>query len=469
MQNQDRNHNVLDSPHIGRLLFKLTMPMFLGMSVQVIYSIIDTIFIGHYVGSLGIAVLSVVFPIQMITMGVGNMVSVGGASLISRLIGGSDHQRAERTVGNSIFFSVVFSVVLTLLVLPGINVWLRLIGASSDIMPLARIYLVVTVAGTIVNITNSVLLAMVRAEGNARVTMTSMILQSALNIILDYIFMKSLHMGIKGAALATIIAQGTSVVYIASYYLSGSSYLKIRWRNFIPDLKIVRSIFAIGVSQLVQTVATAIAATCIVKMATNYGGDTALSAFGIVQRILGPVSTLSMVLGQAMQPILGFNYGAGRYLQALKSFKIAAFLATIISLAMLVVLLSIPGPVVRIFTNDTVLVTETVTAVRRVFLMIPLFGFFNIGQQVFPSIGKAIPTFIIAVTRPLVFLTPLELILPHFFQLNGLWLSFPGSDLLSCLLAVGLLIPLIIKLRKAAEEQQRKKVTIVAEGTLNSP
>jgi putative MATE family efflux protein len=454
MRNQIHNHNVLDTSQIGRLLMKLTVPMFFGMSVQAIYNIVDTIFIGHYVGSLGIAALSIVFPIQMLTMGVGTMVSVGGASLISRLIGGSDHRRAERALGNSICFSFIFSLLLMALVLPGINVWLKLIGASVDVLPFAKIYLIIAVAGTVFNITNSVLLALVRAEGNARVNMISLILQSGLNIVLDAVFMISLHMGIKGAALATVISQGVAVFYVMSYYLSGSSYLKIRWRNFIPDLKIVKSIFAIGVSQLAQTIAMSVATIFLVKMAGTYGGDDALGAFGIVQRILWLSSMPGMVLGQAMQPILGFNYGARRYHQALRSFKIASIWATSLSLAAFAVLFLFPGPIVRVFTNDPQLITAGTFAVRRIFLMLPLFGFFNVGQQVFPSIGKAVPTLIIAVSRPLLFLTPLVIILPRFLQLPGVWFSFPSSDLLACLLTVGLLIPLIIKLRKAAAENK---------------
>jgi len=341
------------------------------------------------------------------------------------------------------------------LILPGINLWLNLIHASSDLFPVARIYLLVVISGTVLNILNSILLALVRSEGNARVTMISIILQSVLSILLDFIFMKPLHMGIKGAALSAIISQGAAVVYLLSYYLSGRSYLKLHWRNLAPERNIAKSIFAIGVSQMVQTSATSVAAFFIVRMATTYGGDTALSAFGIIQRILGPVSQLSQVLGQAMQPIIGFNYGAGRYKQVLKTLKIAAFWAIAISAAVVAILFIIPEPIVRIFNKDTQLVAATVFAVRRVFLMVPFFGFFNIAQQVFASIGKAVPTFIISVTRPVLFQTPLEIILPQFFQLNGLWLSFPTSDFLSCLLAIILLIPLIKRLRKAAAEEKQ--------------
>jgi putative MATE family efflux protein len=455
MKIPDHNHTVLESSHIGRLLMKLSVPMMFGSIVQSIYSVVDTIFIGHIPnGKDAMAGLSIIFPIQMLTMGVASMVSVGGASLISRLIGGGDRQGAERALGNSIFFSTIFAVIFTLVVLPGVNVWLRLIGASSEVMPCARIYIVVTVAGTVFSVAGTVLLSLVRAEGNARVNMIFLILQNGLNIVLDYIFMIPMHMGIKGAALAIVISQAVAVVYIISYYLSGNSYLKIRWRNFIPDIKIVRSIFAIGISQFAQTIATAIAATAIIKMASTYGGDTALSTFGIIQRVLFLSSTPAMVLGQAMQPILGFNYGAKRYKQALQSIKVASLWGTGLGVAAFAVLIAISEPIARAFTSDPQLVAACSFAIRRIFVMLPLFSFFNVGQQVFPSIGQAVPTFIIAISRPLLFITPLVIFLPRLLGLNGVWLSFPISDFLCFVLTAGLLVPLVIKLRKAVAENK---------------
>jgi len=450
MQKQDHNHNVLESSQIGRLLFKLTIPMFFGMLVQNIYNVVDMIFVGNYVGSDGIAALSIVFPIQMLTTGVGNMVGIGGGSLVSRLLGGSDHRRAERALGNSIAFSIIFSIILTLLVLPGINFWLRLIGASDNVLPFAYDYLFITFVGTIFNTTNNVLLMMVRAEGNTRIAMISLMIQSILNIVLDAIFMIPLGMGISGAALAMVISQAVSMTYVLSYYLIGSSYLKIRWRNFIPDKKIVKDILAIGSTQFAQTIAMTIAAMIFVKSSVNYGGDVALGAFGIIQRIMMFSSVPSMVLGQAMQPILGFNYGAKRYKLALKVISLSSLVTLIFGIFAYIVLYTIPKPIIGIFTNDTKLIAETVTAVRVIFIVLPLFSLFNVGQLIFPSIGKVAQSFIIAISRPILFLAPLTLILPHFWQMNGVWLAFPGSDTLGFLLVLGLFIPLMIKWRKTA-------------------
>jgi putative MATE family efflux protein len=447
---RNHSHNVLDTDKIGRLLFTLTMPMFFGMLVQNIYNVVDTIFVGYYVGSEGIAALSIVFPVQMLTMGIGNMVGIGGGSLISRLIGGSNRQGAERALGNSLFFSVIFSAIITAAILPTMNYWLTLIGASANVLPLASSYLVVIFGGTIINVTNGVLLMLVRAEGNTRVAMISLIIQSVINIALDAIFMIPLRMGIQGAAIATLISQVVSLAYVLSYYLTGSSYLRIHWSNFKPDPKIVKGIFAIGVAQFAQTVAMTVSAMLFIRIAVNYGGDIALAAFGIIQRIMLFSSMPGMVLGQAMQPILGYNYGAKRYKLALKVISLASWATTAFSIGAFLILMIFPEPITRIFTNDTALINESITAIRHIFSVLPLFSLFNVGQLVFPSIGKVWESFIIAIARPALFLTPLVFILPLFWQMNGVWLAFPGSDTLGFLLVVVLLIPLIIKFRKAS-------------------
>jgi len=445
---QTLNHNVLDSDRIGRLLFKLTTPMFFGMLVQNIYNVVDIIFIGHYVGSDGMAALSIVFPIQMLVMGVGNMVGIGGGSLVSRLIGSSDHKRAERALGNTICFAIIFSFILTAAVLPSLTYWLKLIGASENVLPFAHGYLIIIFGGTIFNILNAVLLMMVRAEGNTRVAMISLILQSVLNIGLDAIFMIWLNMGIAGAAWAMVIAQAVSIVYILTYYLGGNSYLKIRWSNFIPDMKIVKDIFAIGSAQFLQTVITTIASIIFVRAAVNYGGDIALGAFGAIQRIMMFASMPGMVLGQAMQPILGFNYGAKRFKRALKVIYLSSLATMAFGVGAFIVIFAATEPIVRIFTTDPALIAETVTACRYIFIVLPLFSLFNVGQLIFPATGKVGESFIIAISRPAL-LAALVLIMPHFFQMTGVWLAFPGSDTLGLLLVIILFIPMMVKWRKA--------------------
>jgi putative MATE family efflux protein len=453
MQNKALDRNVLDTDRVGRLLMKLTVPMLLGSFVQVIYAVVDTIFIGHYVGPLGMAGISIAFPLQMFVQGVGMMVGIGGGSLISRLIGAGDTQRAERALGNSIMLGVLFSGILMAAILPFISFWVTLIGATENVLPYARDFLSVTYAGVIFNIVNAVLLTLIRSEGNTRIAMISMITQAVLNVLLDWLFIAHLQMGIKGAALATLVAQGIAMCYALSYYISKSGYLQVRLANFKPDLKILKPIFAIGISQFAQTVATSLAALMLVKMMSTHGGDAALGAFGILQRVMWFAMVPGQVLGQAMQPILGFNYGARRFRQALRVLNLTFLYSTIFSLVAFVVLFFFPEILLRVFTGDEVLIKAGAQAARIIFITMPLFGFFNVGQMVFPSIGKAVESFIIAVARPLAFIIPLTLLLPLFYELNGVWASFPGADILTFVLIFCMLLPLYRRFRKEASLQ----------------
>lgn len=450
MQNtQQQNHNVLGSDHIGRLLVKLTLPAFFGMFVMTLYNVVDTIFIGRFVGPLAIAGLSISFPLQMLAMGMGQMVGLGGASLISRLIGAGDNARAERALGNGISAVVVLSLLVTVVILPFLGFWIRLIGASEAVFPYARDYLTITMSGTVVAISGMALISFVRSEGNARVGMTAMIMGAGLNIILDAVFIIWLKMGVTGAALATVIGQVIAMAYLLSYYYTGSSYLKIRTSNLAPDLKILKSIFAIGVASFVRTVAGSISAMLIMRTIMSYGGDYALSAFGIIQRLMMFSIMPSIVIGQGLQPILGFNYGAKRYHLALRSMKMAVIAATAISMISFLVLYFFPEPIIGIFTSDPQLLTVGGFAARRIFLVLPMIGFLMVGSLVFQSVGKAVESFITAIVRPVVFLIPLVLVLPRFLQLEGVWLAFPLADVLTFLLTLALIYPLVKKLRDA--------------------
>jgi Na+-driven multidrug efflux pump len=273
-------------------------------------------------------------------------------------------------------------------------------------------------------------------------------MQAGLNILLDWLFIAELQMGVKGAALATLIAQAIAMVYALSYYVTKSGYLQVKIANFIPDMKILKSIFAVGISQFAQSVATSTAALMLVNRMSAYGSDLALGAFGIIQRVMWFSMMPGQVLGQGMQPILGFNYGAKRYRQALKVMNMAFLYSIIFSVAAFIVLFFFPEVVIRIFTNDEPLIAEASRASRFIFIIMPIFGFFNVGQMVFPSIGKAIESFIIAIARPVVFMIPLILIFSHFFGLDGVWASFPGSDLLTFILTLGMLIPLFRQFKK---------------------
>ena len=221
------NTSVLDSDHVGHLLLKLSLPAFLGMFVNTLYNVVDTIFIGHYVGPLGIAGLSIVFPIQMLSIGMGQMTGMGGASVISRLIGAGNTPRAERALGNALMATVILSALIMITGLSGVDFWLRLIGASETVLPYARDYMTIVLIGFAFMTISMAENGLIRAEGNARVSMTGMIIGAVTNIILDAIFIIPLDMGIRGAAIATVIAQMISVVYLTGYYFTGKSFILV--------------------------------------------------------------------------------------------------------------------------------------------------------------------------------------------------------------------------------------------------
>jgi len=442
-----QNQSVLDDERIGRLLLKLSLPTFFGMFVMMLYNVVDTIFIGHYVGPLGIAGLSIVFPLQLLSVGMGEMTGMGGASVISRLIGAGKVPRAEHTLGNAITATLVLAVIMMIVCLSNPDFWLRLMGSSETILPYARDYMTLILMGMIFPTLAIALNNLIRAEGNARIPMIGMVIGAVSNIILDTIFIIPLGMGIRGAALATVIAQLISALYFVSYYLSGKSFLKIHSRNLVIEFGILKAILAIGIASFARLVATSLSAIFVNRMLVAYGGDYAVATFGIVHRIMMFALMPGIVIGGGLQPILGFNYGAKRYDRALRAIKIAMAAATACCIVVFLVLYFSPEPFIRIFTPDNELISLGSYAAKRLFLAMPLIGFIMVGSLVFQSIGKAAKSFITATARPFLFLIPLIFILPRLLQLDGVWWAFPIADALTFTLTLVLLIPQIRALR----------------------
>jgi Na+-driven multidrug efflux pump len=284
---------------------------------------------------------------------------------------------------------------------------------------------------------------LIRAEGNARVPMIGMIIGAGLNIILDAIFIIPLEMGVRGAALATVIAQFVSTLYFLSYHLTGKSFLKLLPKNLIIQWQIMKDILAIGISALAMTVAGSVASIFVNRLLVFYGGDLHISAFGVLHRIMMFALMPGMVIGQGLQPILGFNYGARRFDRALRVIRMAVTYASAISVIAFVVLYFSPGTFVRIFTADTELINVSVYAAKRIFLVMPLIGLMMVGQLVFQAIGKVVQAIVSSLARSALFLLPTVLIFPHFWGIDGVWLAFPVTDVLTVLLTLGLLIPIL--------------------------
>jgi putative MATE family efflux protein len=445
---QAMKKSVLDTDRIGPLLFKLALPSFIGMFVITLYNVVNTIFVGHYVGSLAIAGLSIVFPFQMLALGLGQMAGMGGASVISRLIGAHDIQKAERTLGNSLGFSLILALIYTAVGLVFTDPLLKLAGASAAVLPYARDYMQIVFIAMVPAIFTVSCFGLIVAEGNTRITMIAQITSAVLNIILSAIFIIVFGWGVKGAAIGTVISQTVSALVFLIYYLGGYSYIKLRWTNLFIELRVIKEILALGISAFAATLTNSVSSILVMRMLESYGGDLAISAYGILNRIMMFATMPAMVTALGMQPIAGFNYGAKRYDRVFKAIKIAVVAGTGFGLLAFIVCNVFAGAFLSVFTADVELIDIGSYAIHRVFFFMYLTGFLFAGSTTFLALGKAIQSFITSVTRGVLFLIPSLFILGHFLRLDGVWLSFPVADLLTCFLTAGLLWPLITALRK---------------------
>lgn len=455
----NRLQNVLDDDRIGQLMLKLSLPALTGMLVMTMYNVVDTIFVGHYVGPSGIAGLTIVFPAQMLTMAIGQMMGMGGASLISRSIGADNIHRAEHALGNALTAAVALSVVVMIAGLSNTDMWLRLMGASETILPYAREYMDIILIAVPFKTIAMAQSSLIRAEGNARVPMTGMIIGAVLNIILDAVFIILLDMGIRGAALGTLIASLVTTLYFMRYYLSGKSFLKIHTKSLIIEWGILGAVLAIGIAAFASLSASSLAVVFINRALATFGGDVAISAYGLVNRIMMFAFMPGMVIAQGLQPILGFNYGAKRYDRVLKAIKIAVIAATTFSIIVFLAVYFAPEVFIRVFTTDGEVIALASHAARRIFFLRYLIGFIIVGSTVFQAMGKAPQAFVTAIARPVLFLLPLVFILPKYWQLDGVWLAFPVTDVLTLILVLVLIIPQIRVFRRLDQENRSQGLT----------
>ena len=454
------NHSLaLANEPVKTLLWKLSVPAMAGMFVMSLYSVVDMIFVGRGVGALAIAGVSVIFPLQMFTMAVGMMIGMGTSSLISRSMGAGDMKRAERALGNAILLILILGGTLTIVGLAKTTFFIYLFGATDDVFPYAKEYMDVILFSVVLHEFSMSSNGIIRAEGNARVAMISMFIGALLNIALDPIFIFVLGMGVRGAAIATVISQAVTTLYLLRYFLSGKSSLRIRVKNFLLEWAVVKQIVSIGFASFVRTAAVSFIAVIINRTLASYGGGISIAVFGVIRRVMMFAAMPSMGIAQGLQPILGFSYGAKRYDRGVEVIHKSAIIATVFSVVAFLILLFFPGPIMRIFSTDTALVSQGTHAIKLAFLAFWLVGFHMVGSTIFQAIGKVIPTFILATSRQILFLIPLLLILPRFFQLDGIWLSIPIADALSFTITLVMVIPQMREFKRQQALTEEGNVT----------
>ena len=434
-----RGH-MLEKEKIGRLMMKLAVPATVSMLVNALYNLVDTIFIGRGIGYLAIGGLTIVFPVQTLIMAASLMIGVGASSVISRSLGAKDFERAQRVAGNSFVAISALGVFVCVLGLIFINPLLRIFGATAELFPYAKEYLQVILVGSLyfpfVISSNNI----IRAEGKARVAMVSMLIGAVGNVILDYIFIFPFQMGVFGAALATILSQLASAIFVFLYFKRGHSTLQVQLRHLKPEREILREITTVGFPSFARNSAGSLIIIIVNNLLGVYGGNLAISIYGIIQRFTKFLFLPLFGIVQGMQPIVGYNYGAknlGRVKRTVRLSIISSMLFAVTSsgLAQL-----FPDQLIRLFSTEAVLIKEGVYALRLVILMVPIVAVQIVGAAFFQAIGKVIPAIILTLSREILLFIPFVLILPRFFGLFGIWVSFPVADFFAALITTMLLI-----------------------------
>ena len=409
----------------------MALPATLAMGVNALYNVVDTAFIGRGVDPLAIGGLSIAFPMQIVVLAIGLMVGIGSASIVSRSLGAGDEEKAARTVANGFLVGIVTVALVTVAARIFVDPLLRALGATENLIGYSREYLVTVLPGGVFIAIAIGSNHVVRSEGRATFSMGIMLTGALLNILLDWIFIFPLGMGIRGAALATVIAQFASFCVAMYFYASKTSSLTIRARHFRLDRTVLREMLSLGAPSFVRQFAASFFIIITNNMLSTYGGDLSIAAFGVIHKIL--IFGLMPLIGiaQGFQPIAGFNYGAGNMARVRAAVKTTFGVSIVAASAIFAAIMLFPEAVFRIFTADAELTAIGSDALRIVLLALPLIALQVTGAVFFQAVGKAVPALILSLSRQVIFLIPLMLLLPRFLGITGVWTAFPAADVLA--------------------------------------
>ncbi len=437
-----------------------------------LYNVVDRIYIGQGVGALAISGLAITTPVINLTSSLGMLVGSGAAARISIALGRNDKDTAEKILGNSLLLTFILNAVFITLIYYYIDHILIAFGASDLTLPYARDYLNIVLLGNILISLTYNFNAMMRASGYPKKAMATMLIGAALNIMLSPIFLFGFGMGIKGVAWATVISMFVGLMFVMHHFTRKSSVIRLKWNKIRLDKKIILSIISIGLSPFSMMVAASAVTVLMNTSLMRYGGDLAVGAYGIANTILGFLLVFVLGLNQGIQPILGYNYGAGNYKRVRHTLYYTLKIATIITSTGFILGALFPRQTAMAFTTDTELLNLTERGVRIVVLALPLVGIQIVASGFFQSLGYAFKSMIQSLSRQLIFLVPGIILFPRLWELDGLWIAIPVSDTLAALLSLILLIGqirLLKKMEKDAIEPDILKAQQLSTKTTENP
>ena len=428
--------NELGTQKISKLLIKQAVPATIGILVMSLNMIVDTIFVGQWIGVLAIAAITVVLPIAFLISSIGMGIGIGGSSIISRALGANNPEKAFLTFGNQICLTVILAILFVVLG----NIFsvpiLNLFGAKGEILPIASEYFGVIIYGVPFLAFAMMGNPTIRAEGKPKFAMYAMMVPSILNILLDILFIKYFNWGMYGAGLATSISYASCGLYILYFFLSSKSELQIIPKNFKLDFKIVQEIAKLGGVSIVRQGAISILMIVLNYSLYTYGGEISIAVFGIINRVM--MFALSPVLGvsQGFLPVAGFNIGAKKNDRVKETIKKSIYFGSILGTLIFIGIVIFKEQIIWIFTNDATLLEKTPDAMLVVFLVTPIVTMQLIGSAYFQAAGKAMPALLLTLLKQGIFLIPLAYFLPIYYGIDGVWWSFPIADSLATIITV---------------------------------
>jgi len=421
----------LGNQPIGKLLIKQAVPASIGILVMSLNILVDTIFVGNWIGSTAIAAINVVLPVSFFIAALGMAIGIGGSSIISRALGADNTVKALKTFGNQITLTIFVTVIFVVFGLLFINDIVPVFGGKGAIFESARTYYRIVLYGVPILALCMMGNTVIRAEGKPKFAMYAMMIPSVGNLILDVLLIKVFDFGMAGAAWATTGSYVLCFLFILWFFLSKNSELKIGFKHFGLDKPIVKEIGSLGFVTLSRQAIVSVTYLLMNNILFDLGGESSVTAYAIVGRML--MFALFPVYGitQGFLPIAGYNYGAQKYKRVRESITTAIKYAALLAAIIFVFLMIFPESITLLFTQDAEVLIETPPAMRWVFAATPIIAIQLIGAAYFQAVGKAIPALILTLLRQGLFFIPLIFILPKFYGALGVWMAFPISDILA--------------------------------------
>lgn len=435
------NQKHLGDAPIGKLLLQYSIPAIIGMVVNALYNIVDRMFIGNIpnIGSLAITGVGITMPIMTIILAFGMLIGIGATANISLNLGKGNRPTAEKLLGNAFTLSIIVGLAIAIVGTICANPILNLFGASENTLFYAKEYLNIILLGCTFNILSFSLNSTVRADGNPKMSSFTMVIGCGTNIILDYVFIFILNLGVKGAALATIISQAITFFIILYYYTASNSNLKLKVENFKLKKHLVTMTFAIGIAPFATQIANSLVQVIANNALKTYGSDLAIGAMTVISSLNIIFMMPIFGINQGCQPIIGFNYGAKKYERAKEAFKYATIAACVICIIGFISIQCFPTQIISLFNNDPELTTLAIKGIRIYLLMMPVVGINIVATSYYQSIGKAKISMFVSLLRQVILLIPFTIILPKFIGLDGVWAAGACADSLSVIITLVLL------------------------------